>query len=367
MRITQCESRLLRVPLSRPINAPNTSDRYGKMDHVHVLVVHVDTDAGHRGLGFAYSLQGGGRALKVLLDDDIAPIVLNEDPLDHERLWNKAYWKLQSIGRRGLVMQAYSAIDLALWDLKGKAAGLPLYKLLGGAREATPAYGSDTGWLWMSTDEVLAASRGYIDQGLMGIKLKVGGQPQEDADRLSRVREILGDEIWLGVDANQRYDYNTALAMGHFYEEEIGVDWFEEPMSCEDLDGHRRLADKLEVPIALGESLFGLDEFERYLTAGAVDIVQPDLTRVGGLTPFLKIAALVERQQRAITPHLLPEVSVHLACGLPHVMAVEYMPWLSGLFVEPPAIVQGKLVPPKRPGLGLETNADVLEKYRVSV
>jgi L-alanine-DL-glutamate epimerase-like enolase superfamily enzyme len=219
----------------------------------------------------------------------------------------------------------------------------------------------------MSVDEVIAASRSYIDQGLMGIKIKVGGQPQEDADRLGRVREIFGEDIWLGVDANQRYDYNTALAMGHFYEEEIGVDWFEEPMSCEDVDGHRRLADKLEVPIALGESLFGPDEFERYLANGAVDIVQPDVTRVGGLTPFLKIAALVERQQRPITPHLLPEVGVHLACGLPHVLAVEYMPWLSGLFVEPPALVQGKLVPPKRPGLGLEMNADVLEKYRVNV
>ena len=124
-----------------------------------MLIVHLDTDAGLRGLGFAYALQGGGRALKVIADDDLAPLVVGEDPLDHERLGTKVYWRLQSVGRRGLVAQAYSAVDLALWDLKGKAANLPLYKLLGGARESAPLYGSDTGWLWMSAEEVIAAGR----------------------------------------------------------------------------------------------------------------------------------------------------------------------------------------------------------------
>jgi L-alanine-DL-glutamate epimerase-like enolase superfamily enzyme len=368
MRITQLESQLLRLPLARPITSPSQPDRNGRLDHIFMLIVYVDTDAGHRGLGFALALQGGGRALKVLADDDLAPLLIGEDPLDHERLAGKIYWRLQSIGRRGLVAQAYSAVDVALWDIKGKVAGLPLYKLLGGARESAPAYGSDTGWLWMSPEEILQASRPYLDQGLMGIKVKVGSSdPETDAERVTRIRDAFGEDAWLAVDANQRYDYATALSMGHFFEEEMGVDWFEEPISCEDIAGHARLADKLEVPIALGETLFGLDEMRAYLERGAVDVLQPDVTRVGGLTPFLKIAALAETYHRRLAPHLLPEIAVHLACGLPQVTTVEYMPWLFPAFLEPPAIVQGKIVPPKRPGLGLDINPDTVEKYRVDI
>lgn len=367
MRITQLDSQLLRLPLTRPRSLPRDTDQPGRYDHIMLLVVHLDTDAGHRGLGFAYSLQGGGRALKAVLDDDLAPLVLGEDPMDHERLAAKVYWRLQTIGRRGLVAQAYAAVDLALWDLKGKVAGLPLYKLLGGVRESAPVYGSDSGWLWMSPEEIIEASRSYLDQGMMGIKMRVGGpDPESDADRLTRVREALGEDMWFGVDANQRYDYATALSMGHFFEEEMGVDWFEDPIACEDVDGHARLAQRLEVPIAVGGMLFGREEFAAYLSRGAVDVVQPDVIRVGGLTPWLKIAQLAEQHHRAVSPNLLPEVGVHLACGLPNVRAVEYLPWLQPAFGEAPAIVNGQLVPPKRPGLGLEVHPEAVEKYRVS-
>lgn len=378
MRITQIESQLLRLPLARPINVPGKDDRgrlrlattgetqAGPVDSLFMLVVHVDTDAGHRGLGFAYSLGGGGRALKAVVEDDLTPLLLGEDPLDHERLAAKAYWRLQSIGRRGLVSQAYSAVDLALWDIKGKAAGLPLYKLLGGAREASPAYVADTGWLWMSPEEIIEASRPLLGEGLMGVKVRIGGDPEQDAERLSEIREALGDDVWLAVDANQRYDYATALAMGRFFEDEIGADWFEEPIPCEDIEGHARLAERLEIPIAVGESLFGRDEVMNYLARGAVDVLQPDVTRLGGLTAWLKVAALAEAHHRPVVPHVLPEVGVHLACGLPVVQAVEYMPWLFPAFVEPPALVNGKLVPPHRPGLGLEIEPDAVEKYAVS-
>jgi L-alanine-DL-glutamate epimerase-like enolase superfamily enzyme len=378
MRITQIESQLLRLPLERPISVAGKDDRgrvnlvratepaSGRLDHVFLLVIHVDTDAGHRGLGFAYSLQGGGRALKALADDDLAPLLLGEDPLDHERLAAKVYWRLQSIGRRGLVAQAYSAVDLALWDVKGKAAGLPLYKLLGGARESTPAYIADTAWLWMSPHEILEASQPLLKDGLMGVKVRVGGNPEEDAERLTEIREALGEDVWLAVDANQRYDYGTALAMGRFFEDEIGADWFEEPISCEDVDGHARLAERLEIPLAVGETFFGRDEAQRYLERGAVDVLQPDVTRLGGLTAWLKVAALAETHHRPLVPHLMPEVAVHLACGLPSVQAVEYMPWFFPAFVETAELVNGQLVPPKRPGLGLEINAEAVEKYVVA-
>jgi L-alanine-DL-glutamate epimerase-like enolase superfamily enzyme len=217
----------------------------------------------------------------------------------------------------------------------------------------------------MSPEAIIDASRPYLEQGMMGIKVKVGANPEADAERMTRLREALGDDVWLGVDANQRFDYGTALAMGHFFQEEIGADWFEEPILCEDVAGHARLASKLEVPIAAGEMLFGRDEFVAYLEAGAIDVMQPDVTRLGGLTGWLKVAALADQAHRPLSPHLLPEIGVHLACGLAAVQSVEYMPWLFPLFVAPPQLEQGRLVPPPRPGLGLELNLEAVAKYRV--
>src|SRR5439155_11225437 len=158
------------------------------------------------------------------------------------------------------------------------------------ARESTPVYGSDSAWLWMSAEQILEPSRPFIDQGMMAIKVKVGGNPEEDAGRLTRLREALGDDVWLAVDANERYDFGTALAMGHFFEEEIGCDWFEEPILCEDVAGHARLASKLEIPLAGGETLFGRDEFRAFLDQNALAVLQPDVTRLGGLTAWLKVA-----------------------------------------------------------------------------
>jgi L-alanine-DL-glutamate epimerase-like enolase superfamily enzyme len=359
MRITRLESRLLRIPLERPIARPETTP-------VVALFVHLDTDAGHRGLGFAWALHGGGRALKAVADDDLAPLVVGEDPLDHERLAAKVYWRLQGVGRLGLVAQAYSAIDLALWDLKGKAAGLPLYKLLGGARESAPAYGGDVGWPWISPDEIVKGARHYLDRGVMGIKMHIGyADPEDDARRLQRVFDGLGDEVWFAVDAHQRYDFSKALQVGRFLDEDIRPDWFEEPMHCDDVEGHARLAKRLETPIAVGETLFGRDEFRRYLDAGAAAVLQPDVTRLGGLTNTLKVAALAEAHHKPMAPHLLPEVAVHLACGLPNVVAVEWMPWLFPAFAEPPKIVDGKAVPPPRPGLGLEMHPEAAARYSV--
>lgn len=218
----------------------------------------------------------------------------------------------------------------------------------------------------MSPEQIVEASRPFLDRGMMGLKLKVGNKdPEVDADRVASVREALGEEVWLGVDANQRYDYGTALSMGQFFEEEIGADWFEEPLSCEDVEGHVRLAERLDIPIALGETLFSLAEFQDYVSRGAVEVLQPDLTRIGGLTAWLKVAALAEQHHRVLAPHLFPELAVHLACGLPHVRMVEYMPWFDAAFLETPAIVDGKIVPPQRPGLGLELNQDNINKYRI--
>jgi L-alanine-DL-glutamate epimerase-like enolase superfamily enzyme len=366
MRITHLDCQLLYLPLSRPRASP-TEAAAGRLNHIVALLVRLDTDAGLQGIGHAYALQSSGRAFYALAVDDIAPLLLGEDPMEHERLDAKVYWRLQTVGRRGLVQQVYSAFDVALWDLKAKAANVPLYKLLGGARESTAVYGSDTAWLWMSPEQIIEASQPYLDQGMMGIKVKIGKDATADYGRLTRLRDTWGDDVWLAVDANERYDYATALAMGHFFDEELGVAWFEEPITCEDVDGHVRLTESLQVPIAAGEMLFGRDEFRAYLEKRALAVVQPDVTRVGGITGFLRIAALADLHQIPVSPHLLPEISVHLACGLPGITSVEYMPWLQPLFVDPLRVENGRIVPPARPGLGLQVNPDALAKYRVEL
>jgi L-alanine-DL-glutamate epimerase-like enolase superfamily enzyme len=365
MRITHADCQLLHVQPPRARAAPAEEQR-GRQNHIVTLLVRLATDAGLEGLGFAYALQTTGRALHALAVDDLAPLVVGEDPLDHERLDAKVYWRTQTVGRHGFLMQAWSAFDVALWDLKGKAANLPLCKLLGGARESAPVYGSDSAWLYMSVPEIIEASQPYLDQGIMGIKVKVGADAEADAQRLTELREAWGEDIWLGVDANERYDFATALAMGRFFEEEIGADWFEEPILCEDVEGHVRLAQSLEIPLAAGEMLFSREEFKAYLDKQALAVLQPDVTRLGGITGFLRMAALADLHHLPIAPHCLPEISVHLACGLPRVTCVEYMPWLYPIFTNPPRITAGRLAPAPGPGLGLQLDPDAVARFRVA-
>jgi L-alanine-DL-glutamate epimerase-like enolase superfamily enzyme len=366
MRITRADWQLLHLPLTRP-RASAAEAAAGRLNTINVLLCRLDTDAGLAGLGFAYALQGSGRALHAVAVDDLTPLLVGENALDHERLETKAYWLLQTVGRLGLVQQAYSAVDVALWDLKGKAAGLPLCKLLGGARPSAPAYGSDTGWLHLAPEEIVEQSRPYLDRGLMGVKVKVGLGVEADVERVERVRDGLGDDAWFAVDANERYAYRDALAFGRFLEEEVGADWFEEPLICEDLDGHARLAAKLDVSLAAGEMLFGVDEFRAYLQRGALAVVQPDVTRLGGITPTLRVIALAAVHELPVSPHLLPEIGVHLCCGLEAVTSVEWMPWLAPLWAEPARFERGELVPPPTPGLGLEVDPDALGRWRVAL
>ncbi|GMQ90518.1 MAG: L-talarate/galactarate dehydratase [Gammaproteobacteria bacterium] len=366
MRIEKVEAQLLRLPLPRPMMSGSSSAaRGGPVTHVNMSVVLITTDEGIRGLGYAWSLLGGGTATMRVLQDDFAPLLVGEDPLDHERLWRQLYRRLQSVGRHGLVIQAQAAIDLALWDIKGKVAAMPVYKLLGGTRERAPVYGSDGGWLYMSVSEMVSEFEAYLEQGMVGVKMKVGhDDPRVDVERVRQVREALGDQAWIAVDANQKWDYPTALRIGRELEQ-LGIAWFEEPLLCEDIPGHARLAADLDIPIALGETLGSRFEFAAYLRADAVDIVQPDVMRVGGLTETLKVVALADTAQRPVAPHHMMEVSIHVACGVMHAGLIEYMPWVAAAFARPVIIEDGHMVPPPEPGLGLELAEDVVARYRV--
>lgn len=366
MRITEVRAELLRLPLPRPMMSGSSSGtKGGPVTHVSMPLVFIIAEDGTRGLGYAWSLLGGGTATRRVLEDDFAPLLIGEDALDHERIWQRLYRRLQSVGRHGLVMQAQAAIDLALWDLKGKAANMPVYKLLGGARERVPVYGSDGGWLYMTVAEMVTEFEHYLEQGMAGVKMKIGhDDPLIDVDRVRQVRKALGENTWIAVDANQKWDYATALRVGRELEQ-LGVAWFEEPLLCEDIAGHARLARDLDIPIALGETLGSRFEFDAYLRADAADILQPDVIRVGGITETVKVTALADAAQKRVELHHMMEVSVQIACGVLSSGMIEYMPWIAAAFTEPVIIKEGHMLPPQKAGLGLEIAEDIVAHHRV--
>jgi L-talarate/galactarate dehydratase len=363
--ITDVKAELLRMPLPRPMQSGSSGGKKGgPVSHIYMPVVFITTEDGTRGLGYAWSLMGGATATRCVLQDDFAPLLIGEDALDHERLWRKLYKKLQSVGRLGLVVQAQAAVDLALWDIKGKVSGLPVYKLLGGCRESAPVYGSDGGWLYMTVSEMLAAFEGYLKQGMMGVKIKIGHEdPKTDIKRVREVRKALGDDVWIAVDANQKWDFPTALRVGRELEQ-LGVAWFEEPLLCEDIPGHAKLAAALDIPIALGETLGSVYEFNAYLRADAVDILQPDIIRIGGITEMVKVVTLADIAQLPVAPHHMMESVIHVACGVMGSGPIEYMPWVAGAFAEPSLIKNGSMIPPQKPGLGLDIPDEIVERYR---
>jgi L-talarate/galactarate dehydratase len=366
MRISRLTPHLLRVPLgNRSLPLAGHDPCVTRPEALAVLVARVETDDGPAGLGFSYAAVGG-RALLALAADDIAPHLTGEDPLNHERIAAKVRHALREQADGPLFAAAYAAVDLALWDLKGQAAGLPLWRLLGGAKPVAPAFLTDPLGPGAGAGQTVKLTQPALKHGLMGVLLHLEGCPEHDAERVQQVREALGEDAWLGVAAEGRYDRGTALAMGHLFEEEIGADWFEQPLPDDDLDGLRRLAGRLELPLALGTGCRSLADVRRLLECGAVGVLRPDVVRLGGVTTWLKAAALAEGFGVPVAPVRLPEVGVHLACGLPGVQAAEQAPWLAGLFAGGPTVLKGKLAPPDRPGLGLELAADAIAKWEIT-
>jgi L-alanine-DL-glutamate epimerase-like enolase superfamily enzyme len=356
MRITQIDCHLVSLPARRAIALPVAGKASPGAKNVTVVVTRVHSDTGLTGLGFG-SYVGSGRAVQAAIQDDISPRLLGEDPCYHERLWAKINGPLGPAC-------GYAVVDLALWDLKAKAAAVPLASLLGGMRASAKAFTAETAPARLSAEEIIAIARPALASGLMGVRVGVAGiDPEADSQKIVTVRDTLGEEIWFAVSVKGSFDYETALPFGRFIEEEIGADWYENPVPGDDSGSYHRLGNRIDTPLAVGATFTRVSDFAGFLRAGARAILRPDLIRLGGLTPWLKVAALAEAHHCPIVPHLLPEIGVHLACGLRGVQAVEYVTWLAPLFKTPLLPVDGQLSPPQQPGIGLELNPDVLERF----
>lgn len=354
VRIASCY-----LPLATPISdAKVLTGRQKPMTEIAILFAEIETAGGHRGLGFSYSKRAGGPG-QFAHAREIAPALIGEDPSDIAKLWDKLCWAGASAGRSGLATQAIGAFDVALWDLKAKRAGLSLAKLLGSYRDSVRCYNTSGGFLHTPIDQLMVNASASIERGIGGIKLKVG-QPDGALDiaRVTAVRKHLGDAVPLMVDANQQWDRPSAQRMCRILEP-FNLVWIEEPLDAYDHEGHAALALQFDTPIATGEMLTSAAEHADLIRHRAADYLMPDAPRVGGITPFLKIASLAEHAGLMLAPHFAMELHVHLAAAYPREPWVEHFEWLEPLFNERIEIRDGRMLVPTRPGLGLTLSGQV--------
>jgi L-alanine-DL-glutamate epimerase-like enolase superfamily enzyme len=353
-RIARLDTRLHVLPLSRPWgpDAPV----------VHVVAVDVTTDDGRVGHGFTWTPTIGAQAVKALLDHDIADAVVG-GPVAPEDVWEPLWRHLHEAGGGGITTIAMAGLDLALWDLRARTAVGGIVDVMGRRRDRVRVYGSGVN-LHYPTDELREQAQRWIAAGFEAVKIKVGSPDLErDVERVALVREVIGPERRLRVDANQRWDLATArralAALAPFH-----LDWIEEPLLADDLPGHVELRRTTDVPVAIGENVHTEHRFREWLVAGACDIVQPNIVRVGGITPFLRIAEVVRDHGATLAPHLLLDLSGQLAVSLPDEVEVEDVEdasfaALGALDGRPPvAVADGWLTVGDHVGLGLRFVSD---------
>lgn len=342
-----------RLPLTVPISdAKVFTGRQKPMTEVVFLFAEITTELGHSGIGFSYSKRAGGPA-QYAHAKEVAEGLIGEDPNDIARIYTKLLWAGASVGRSGVATQALAAIDIALYDLKAKRAGLPLAKLLGSYRDSVRTYNTSGGFLNATLEEVKDRASRSIEEGIGGIKIKVGlPDSTEDLRRVAGIRDHIGPDVPLMVDANQQWDRATALRMGRRLED-FNLAWIEEPLDAYDFEGHAHLAHVLDTPIATGEMLASVAEHKALINANGCDIIQPDAPRVGGITQFLRLAALADERGLGLAPHFAMEIHLHLAATYPREPWVEHFDWLDPLFNERLETKDGRMIVPDRPGLGI--------------
>ncbi len=347
------------LPLANPISdAKVLTGRQKPMTEIAMLFAEIETRDGHRGLGFSYAKRAGGPG-QFAHAKELAPTLIGEDPNDISRLWTQLCWAGASVGRSGLAVQAIGAFDVALYDMKARRAGLPLSKLLGAQRESVQCYNTSGGFLHTPLDQLLVNAAASKARGIGGIKLKVG-QPDRalDLKRVAAVRKELGDDMPLMVDANQQWDRPTAQRMCRALDA-FRLVWIEEPLDAYDFEGHAALVTQFDTAIATGEMLTSAAEHGELIRHRAADYLMPDAPRVGGITPFLKIAAQAEQAGLSLAPHFAMELHVHLAAVFASEPWVEHFDWLEPLFNERLEIKDGRMLVPTRPGLGLTLSEQV--------
>lgn len=357
--ISEVILRSFEIPTDRP-----ESD--GTLEWTNTGVITVQLKAGDAtGFGVTYA----GLSTARLIQEKFVPLLHGQDPLAIPQLHAKLGQSIRNIGRDGVAATAVSVVDLALWDLKGKLLGVSLANLLGAARDRMPLYGSG-GFTSYSIAELQEQLGGWAADGIQWVKMKVGREPDRDPERVRAARGAIGPETGLFVDANGAYDVRQAVALGERFDHDAGIVWFEEPVSSDDLTGMRFVRDHLPSPVqvAAGEYGYDLDYFRYFLEADAVDVLQADITRCGGVTGFMAIASLADAFHKPLSSHCAPALHVAVGCAAPTFRHAEYfhdhVRIERMLFMNAPEPVDGCLVPAwDQPGLGLHPNLEAIESH----
>jgi L-alanine-DL-glutamate epimerase-like enolase superfamily enzyme len=357
-------SKIVRVEILQVDLAPKVkrTDAIQSFVTQETPMVRITTDDGLAGTGYSYTIGTGGSSVVALIRDHLAPRLIGRDPFETEAIWKSLFFVTHATAVGAITSLALAAIDVALWDIRCLAAKRPLWKEAGGAQREVPLYSTEGGWLHVEAQALIDDALSVKSQGFGGTKIKVGRpHVSEDVKRLSAVREAVGPGFDIMTDANQAFTAAEAVRRARAYN---GLDlaWFEEPLPAEDLDGHVRLAESTSIPIAVGESLYHPSHFREYLQRRACAIVQADVARIGGITPWLKVAHLAETFNAAICPHFLMEIHVSLCAAVPNAPWVEWIPQLDDITTNRMTVSSGKARPPSEPGIGIAWDWQAIAK-----
>ncbi len=374
MKITGVTCRMLSGTLETPIQFG-----IGAFPTFAATLVEISTDEGLTGVGEAI-VRKAPQVTRTVVEQMLTPVLLGRDPHDVEGLWDEMFQQLRGWGHwRGFVFEAMSGVDTALWDILGKAAGLPVYKVLAGAgRTRVPCYASSV--YFAEIPEMVAQAKDQVAAGHGAIKVKIGrnrtlGGRRADVASVKAIRDAVGDSVDLMLDVNSAYDAATAITVCRQLEGE-DITWIEEPVPPDDLEGYRKVRANQAIPVAAGESEFGVFGFRELITRGAIDILQPDVARVGGFTGARRVGALAHAFNLRYAPHtgfsagVSHIAALHVAASVPNLMTYEYFfapnP-LRDLFTSAfPVPQEGMIAVPQGPGLGLELDERIVRRFEVT-
>jgi L-alanine-DL-glutamate epimerase-like enolase superfamily enzyme len=329
-------------------------------------MVRITDSDGATGIGYTYTIGTGGPSIMKLLEHTLLPALMGREANEVERIWRDLLFLTHATSVGAITSLALAAIDTALWDLRCKKASMPLHIMAGGAQTSVPLYTTEGGWLHLEPAALVDDALKAKELGFGGSKIKIGRpHVREDVMRLSAVRDAVGGSFEIMTDANQAFHVDEAIRRARHYEA-IDIAWFEEPMTADDISGHQRLVASTSIPIAVGESLYSLLHFREYLQRNACSIIQVDVARIGGITPWLKVAHLAESFNIPVCPHFLMELHVALCCAVPNARWVEYIPQLDSLTNTAMLREKGRAFPSTRPGLGIDWNEDALKRLTVA-
>jgi L-alanine-DL-glutamate epimerase-like enolase superfamily enzyme len=358
MKLTHATARIVRLPADEPLaggpTMPGTRD---------LVTLELGTDEGVEGIAFTFFGAAICRSLKAAIED-LCALAMGEDPLRIEHITAKLRNAAASAGPGGILQLALSAIDIALWDIKGKVLNQPVWALAGGHRPRVPTYASGALMRTFPLDHLLKAGPRLKEKGFRQMKTQLGGnaRPEQEVERIRLMREAVGEDIDLMCDINQLWSVHQAVDIGTRIES-AHLYWLEDVVAHDDYPGLARVTEALSTPVAAGEYVYGPVPFRHMLEARSVDIVMIDILRAGGVTGWLKIAAMAHAFNRPVVSHLAPELQVHLVAAVPNGLTVEYMPWTLALFEEGPAMENGELIVPQKPGFGLRFDRKTLDRY----